>query len=91
MKASSKKYNNVVVFSGGGTQKSEAGLNRGNKKLYRKVLFTDKTIKNYIETDELVVLSPNYYNGAIDLDTEVLSNVSITTAARISISDMFYM
>ena len=83
--------NSIIVGSKVLFQKSEVGVNRGNKKLYRKVLFTDKTIQNYIETDESVVLSPNYYNGAIDLDTEVLSNVSITTAARISISDMFYL
>lgn len=86
-----KNIDSIIVGSKILFSKSDIGQKRGGRKLYRKVLFTDKSTSNNIDINNISVLSPNYYDSAIALDIDIKTDVSITTATRISISDMFYL
>lgn len=71
--------------------KSDVGKRRNNRKLYRRVLFTDNNLKQQIDKANCYPKSPNYYQGAIEQETEIIDYLPITTASRISIADMFYL
>lgn len=71
--------------------KADAGKKRSGKKLYKKVLFTDIETADIINPNNINIQSENYLSGAIDPATEVITDAPMQTAARISISDMFYV
>ncbi len=71
--------------------KSAIGRIRNNKKLFRKVIFTDKNIAQYIDCEKIEIQSDNYFNSAIDSDIEIITDIPMITAMRISMSDMFYV
>lgn len=67
------------------------GHQRGNKKLYQKVIFTDAETAKKINADKISIVSENYKNSAVTALTKIKTDVSMLTSARISISDMFYV
>jgi phospholipase, patatin family len=71
---------------------SECGKTRGDRKLYQKVFFTDPETAQKINLTAIQNSDPNYTtSSAIAPDICVKTEISILTAARISISDMFYV
>jgi len=70
---------------------SETGKARNGKKLYKKVLFTDKITAQKINCNDIEIRTDYYISGAIDPSIEVMTNVPMVTAMRISVSDMFYV
>jgi hypothetical protein len=71
--------------------RTDAGKTRNGRKLYRKVLFTDEATARRINCDNIQITSKNYRSSAIDPSIELMTDVSMLTAMRISISDMFYV
>ncbi len=68
---------------------SMTGESRRGRKLYRKVLMTDAATSAHIP---LEYLPPLYgQDSAVASDTTMMTGVSLPTAVRISISDMFYV
>lgn len=72
-------------------EKADAGKERKERKLYRKVLFTDKATARNINRDNIKIKSNDYTAGAIDPSIDLITDTSMLTAMRISISDMFYV
>lgn len=70
---------------------SECGQKRNGRKLFKKVLFTDKATADQININEIKVQSDNYRTSAVDDEILIKTDVSMLTAARISVSDMFYV
>ncbi len=70
---------------------SETGKVRNNRKLYRKVLFTDEITAQKIDCNSIKIRSENYISGAVDPSIEIMTGVPMLTAMRISVSDMFYV
>lgn len=70
---------------------SDTGKTRNEKKLYRKVLFTDEVTARKINCDEIQIQSEDYTSGAIDSSIDLMIHVPMLTAMRISVSDMFYV
>lgn len=70
---------------------SDIGKLRKSKKLYKKVLFTDQITARKINLSNIQIQSENYESGAIDSGINILTNVSMLQAMRISVSDMFYV
>lgn len=69
----------------------DTGKARKNKKLYKKTLFTDQITAEKIDLNTIKIQSKNYELSAVDSSIEILTNVSIQKAMRISVSDMFYV
>lgn len=69
----------------------ECGKPRGERKLYQKVLFTDPKTAQRINLSAIKPTEPNYTHSAIAADILTRTEIPMLTAARISISDMFYV
>ena len=69
----------------------ECGKPRGERKLYQKVLFTDPETAQKINLSAIKPAEPNYTHSAIAADILTRTEIPMLTAARISISDMFYV
>jgi hypothetical protein len=69
----------------------DTGKARKNKKLYKKVLFTDQITAQKIDLNTIKIQSKNYELSAVDSSIEILIDVPIQKAMRISVSDMFYV
>lgn len=70
---------------------SKTDTARNGKKLYQKVLFTDELTAQKINCDAIEIQSADYRSGAIETSIDMMTNVPMLTAMRISISDMFYL
>ncbi len=69
----------------------DIGKERNGGKLYRKVLFTDSLTAKKIELSKITNDFESYSGSAIDTHTELITDVPLPIATRISISDMFYV
>lgn len=70
---------------------ADIGKARKNKKLYKKVLFTDQITAQKIDLDTIKIESENYELSAVDSSIEITTDISMQQAMRISVSDMFYV
>ena len=68
-----------------------AGSARGNRKLYRKILFTDEHTARHIHPEEIQIESQNYKESAVDSAIRIKTDMPLPVAMRISVSDMFYV
>ncbi|WP_346880917.1 patatin-like phospholipase family protein [uncultured Algibacter sp.] len=75
-----------IIFS-----PKEVKQKRNNRKLYQKVIFTDPETAKSIDIKEIVVSSANYKNSAVAEMPKIITNKTMLSTARISISDMFYV
>lgn len=73
-----------ILFS-----KDETGKKCENRKLYQKIIFTDKKTEKLLK-DELYRNSKIFQKSTIMEKTVVMTDVDLLKAARISASDMFY-
>lgn len=69
----------------------DIGKKRNDAKLYRKVLFTDSKTAENIDLSKVTNDFESYSEGAIDRHTELVTDIPLPIATRISISDMFYV
>ena len=69
----------------------ECGKRRGARKLYQKVLFTDTETARHINLQAIQISSDNYLQSAVAKDILLKTEIPMLTAARISVSDMFYI
>ena len=69
----------------------ECGKRRGARKLYQKVLFTDTETARHINLQAIQISSDNYLQSAVAKDILLKTEIPMLTAARISVSDMFYV
>lgn len=69
----------------------DIGKARNDKKLYRKVLFTDSVTAGHIDLSRVKNDFESYSGSAIDIPTEIVTDFPLPVATRISISDMFYV
>ncbi|MFD1601768.1 patatin-like phospholipase family protein [Flavobacterium artemisiae] len=69
----------------------DTGKARKNKKLYKKILFTDPITAQKIDLNTIKIQSKNYELSAVDSSIEILTDVPMQKAMRISVSDMFYV
>jgi phospholipase, patatin family len=69
----------------------ECGSSRGGRKLYQEVLFTDPQTTQKIPPSALQHTEPNYIHSAVASNILLNTEMPILRAARISISDMFYV
>ena len=69
----------------------ECGKRRGARKLYQKVLFTDTQTARHINLQAIQISSDNYLQSAVTKDILLKTEIPMLTAARISVSDMFYV
>ncbi|WP_279117789.1 patatin-like phospholipase family protein [Fusobacterium varium] len=70
--------------------KSEIGKVCKNRKLYKEIIFTDKKTEKLLKEDELKIKSNVLLKSAIMKKAEIVTDIPLLKAARISISDMFY-
>ena len=69
----------------------ECGKPRGERKLYQEVLMTDPMTAQRINLSAIKHTEANYTHSAIAADILIETEMPMLTAARISISDMFYV
>ena len=69
----------------------ECGSSREGRKLYQEVLFTDPQTAQKIPPSALQHTEPNYIHSAVASNILLNTEMPILRAARISISDMFYV
>ena len=69
----------------------ECGKPRGERKLYQEVLMTDPRTAQRINLSAIKHTEANYTHSAITADILIETEMPMLTAARISISDMFYV
>ncbi|GAA3508055.1 hypothetical protein GCM10022393_17990 [Aquimarina addita] len=69
----------------------EVGQKRNDRKLYQKVIFTDSETAKRIDIEKIVISSENYRNSGVAVTPKIVTDISLLTSARISISDMFYV
>ncbi len=67
------------------------GQQRGQRKLFQKVLVTDISTARIIPQNGLKLASQNYTQSAVEEEILIKTNLSILEAARLSMSDMFYL
>ncbi|MDR2122604.1 MAG: patatin-like phospholipase family protein [Flavobacteriaceae bacterium] len=72
-------------------ERKDTGKKRNGRKLYKKVFFTDKETARRINCEAIEIQSGNYISGAVDPSIEIITDVAMPTAMRISSSDMFYV
>lgn len=90
--APGKHVRSVIVGAKVLFDKAETGSKRPtDRKLYRKVLFTDAQTAKNIDPESIRVQSANYRSSSVDSAVEVMTEVPMHTAMRISLSDMFYV
>jgi len=70
---------------------SEAGQKRGNRKLYQKILLGTSEVMAKVPIQEISIKDDNYNRSAVARTVEMSSEFSMLQAARISMSDMFYI
>ncbi|MGF6907489.1 patatin-like phospholipase family protein [Fusobacterium sp. PH5-44] len=73
--------------------KDKVGRKNRGKKLYKKIIFSDENTSNLLrkKIDESEYKESNvFFNSLIDSKIEIIDNISLLKAARISMSDMFY-
>ena len=75
-----------ILFSPG-----DAGKKRKDRKLYRKVIFTDRNTAGLISRTDINISTNDYRHSAVDEQIEIRTGVPLLTASRISVSDMFYV
>lgn len=69
----------------------EAGQERNERKLYRKLIFTDSKTAERVNTEKIVLHSENLKNSAVEKNIEIRTDLSLLESTRISVSDMFYV
>ncbi|EGD34491.1 patatin-like phospholipase family protein [Capnocytophaga sp. oral taxon 338] len=69
----------------------ECGKPRSERKLYQEVLFTDFSTAQKIPLSGIQHTESNYIHSAVAPDMLLNTEMSMLKAARISISDMFYV
>lgn len=69
----------------------ECGKRRGKRKLYQEVLITDPETAQRIPLETLQHTESNYTLSAVATDISVETAIPLLWAARISVSDMFYV
>jgi hypothetical protein len=69
----------------------EAGHKRSNRKLYRKIIFTNPKTAKKIDPEQIITTSENLENSAIEKLPLIKSDFSLLESTRISVSDMFYV
>lgn len=90
--ASGEHIKSVIVGARVLFDQAETGSKRpADRKLYRKVLFTDGETAKSIDPEGIRIQSANYRSSAVDSSVDVMTEVSMHTAMRISLSDMFYV
>lgn len=74
--------------------KDRVGRKNHGKKIYKKTIFSDKNTSNLLrkKLDESDYKESNvFYRSLIESNIEVIDNISMLKASRISMSDMFYV
>lgn len=90
-KVANKNIRSAIVGAKILFSKTEVGKKRKGTKLYQKVLFTDEDTAKYINFDHISINDSDYLSSAIDRSIIYQTEASMTTAMRISLSDMFYV
>lgn len=89
---SGKNIKSVIIGAKVLFEKSEIGDKRlPGRKLYRKVLFTDSDTAQRIDLENIRIQSANYLSSAVDSSIEIITNMPMPMAMRVSLSDMFYV
>lgn len=70
---------------------SETSKKRNERKLYRKVFFTDSETENRINPELIFEISDIYKKSTIDNNPKIETKFSMLESTRVSISDMFYV
>lgn len=69
----------------------ETGQLRNNRKLYRKIIFSDPATADKIIPEQMMISSPNLKNSAVTELPSVKTDITLLESVRISVSDMFYV
>lgn len=64
---------------------------RNEKKLFRKVIFTDPDTAKGIHPEHMAVTFNSFKESAVEENSKVITDISILDSTRASISDMFYV
>ncbi|MDH6251009.1 putative acylesterase/phospholipase RssA [Chryseobacterium sp. H1D6B] len=87
----SKEIPTVIIGSEILFLSSETRQKRNGRKLYQKKIFTDPETAKRINIEKIINNSENMKNSAVQEKSEIITTIPILTAARISVSDMFYV
>lgn len=87
----SKEIPTVIIGSELLFSPQESQQKRNEKKLFRKVIFTDSDTAKKIKTEHIAVVFNSFKNSAVEKDSRMITDVSILDSTRASISDMFYV
>ncbi len=69
----------------------EVGQKRAHRKLFQKVIFTDRETAGRIRLAEIPMTAPNFTNSAVCSEAILKTDISMLQSTRISIADMFYI
>ncbi|MCS4303358.1 patatin-like phospholipase family protein [Chryseobacterium sp. BIGb0232] len=69
----------------------ESQQTRNEKKLFRKVIFTDSETAKKINAEHISVTFNSFKNSAVEKDSKLITDASLLESTRASISDMFYV
>ena len=70
---------------------SEVGQRRGDRKLYQKILMGTQDVLANVPVETIGILDDNYEYSAVAKAVHLSAEFSMLQAARISMSDMFYI
>lgn len=87
----SKEIPTVIVGSELLFTPKETGQKRGDKKLYRKIIFTDTETARIIDHEQITSHSDSFKSSAVEKDSKIITDFSMLESTRASISDMFYV
>ena len=87
----SKEIPTVIIGSELLFDPSEKGQKRRDKKLFRKVIFTDPETALNIQSEQIASDSDCFKDSAVEKVSTVRSDISMLDSTRASISDMFYV
>ncbi|WP_343680087.1 patatin-like phospholipase family protein [Chryseobacterium arthrosphaerae] len=87
----SKEIPTVIIGSELLFTPKESRQKRNEKKLFRKVIFTDSHTAAKIKAEHIAVTFNSFKNSAVEKDSVIMTDFSILESTRASISDMFYV
>lgn len=87
----SKEIPTIIIGSKLLFSPQESLQKRNDKKLFRKVIFTDPHTAKKVNAEHIHVTFKSFRNSAVEKESEIITDFSILDSTRASISDMFYV
>lgn len=87
----SKEIPTIIIGSELLFTPKESQQKRNEKKLFRKIIFTDSETAQKINSTHILVDFNSFKNSAVEKNSKIITDFSLLESTRSSVSDMFYV